>query len=85
MAGYDVSFMDAGFVFSLFTRTGTMGELYLHLPVLPKNCLPKVLAQMGGGLWSPVGKQSALKTLHGHAFGPTTVLQVSNCLEAIFR
>lgn len=46
---------------------------------------------MGGDLWSPVEQQSAinsamsLKTHHKHAFVSTTVLQVSNCLETIFR
>lgn len=68
-----------------------MGECYLHLPVLLKNRLPEVRAQVGGDVWSLVEQQSAnnsamsLKTHHKHAFVPTTALQVSNRPEAIFR
>lgn len=91
MAGYDASFIDAGSVFSLFTRVTAMGEFYLHLPVLLKNRLPEVLTQVGGDLWSLVEQQSAinsvtsLKTHHKHTFVSITVLQVSDRLEAIFR
>lgn len=37
LAGYDVSFMDAGFAFFSLYQDSSRGELYLHLPVLLKN------------------------------------------------